>query len=127
MSTARLPLLNRMGWAFLAALAFVVAYLVIDRPITQPETITGIVTHVYVSTPQYRPAPCIAAYRCATISIWTAPAHRLELERGSMCARAFVALPALKRTRSAKSEDMRRTSWERQASTREGQCTLDLR
>jgi hypothetical protein len=53
MSKARLPLLNRTGWAFLAALGLVVAYLIIDRPIAQPETITGIVTHVYVSTPQY--------------------------------------------------------------------------
>lgn len=53
MNKSRLPLLNRTGWIFIAVLTLVVAYLVIDRPVTEAETISGIVTHVYVSTPQY--------------------------------------------------------------------------
>lgn len=53
MNNGRLPFLNRTGWTFLAALALVVAYLIVDRPIAQPQTITGIVTRVYISTPQY--------------------------------------------------------------------------
>ena len=47
------PLLNRAGWTLVAAFALVVGYLIVDQPVADPQVLTGIVTQVYVATPQY--------------------------------------------------------------------------
>jgi hypothetical protein len=49
----KIPFLSRTGWALVAFLCLVPAFLYIDRPSSEYEVLSGVVTQAYFTSPRY--------------------------------------------------------------------------